>query len=146
MTADAGQPSTRSTFFGPLDRALRRAAAGGPAGRVEVVPTRSHWEAVYVASAMPLARGWERQVDTKDNPLFYQAPARLNPVTYRGWLVDNEVRFVALTDAPLDFAGVAEARMVAAGVPGLQPVWRSPDWRLYRVAGSSGIVAARPGW
>jgi hypothetical protein len=91
---------------------------------------------------MPLARGWERQIDTEDNPLFYWASARLDPATYRAWLIDNGVRFVALTDAPLDFAGVAEGRLVAAGVPGLQLVWRSPDWRLYRVTDSSGIVAA----
>jgi hypothetical protein len=142
MTANASQPSTHWTFFGPLDQALSRAAAAGPAGRVEVVPTRFNWEAVYVASVMPLARGWERQVDTEDNPLFYRASARLDPATYRAWLVDNGVRFVALADAPLDFAGVAEGRVIAAGVAGLQAVWRSRDWRLYQVADSSGIVAA----
>jgi hypothetical protein len=142
MTADAGRPSTHRSFFELLVRALSRAAAGGPAGRVEVVPTRFHWEAVYVASHMPLARGWERQFDTEDNPLFYRASAGLDAATYRAWLIDNGVRFVALAAAPLDYAGVAEGRVVAAGVPGLQLVWRSRDWRLYRVAGSSGIVAA----
>ena len=94
-----------------------------------------------MAPVMPLARGWERQLDEADNPLFYGGAHRLEASSYRAWLLDNGVRFVALPDAPLDFAGRAEARLVAAGVPGVNLVWRSAHWRLYQVAGSSGIVA-----
>jgi hypothetical protein len=142
MTSNAGQPSTHRSYFAPLDSALNRLSAGGPAGRVEVVPTKFHWEAAYVASVMPLARGWERQVDEADNPLFYGRSGRLDGGAYGAWLIDNGVRFVALADAPLDFAGTAEARLVNAGEPGLQLVWRTAHWRLYQVFGSSGIVAA----
>jgi hypothetical protein len=142
MTSGGGHASTHRAYFAPLVSALTRVGARGPAGRVEVVPTAFHWEADYVAPVVPLARGWERQLDEADNPLFYGASARLDATTYRGWLIDNGVRFVALGDAPLDYAGRAEARVVAAGVPGLQLVWRAPHWRLYRVDGSSGIVAA----
>jgi hypothetical protein len=142
MTTNARQPSTHRAFFAPLDAALTRAAAGGPAGRVEVVPTYFHWESVYVAPVMPLARGWERQLDVADNPLFYEDSAQLNDTTYRAWLLDNGVRFVALANTRLDYSGVAEARLVAAGVPGLRLVWRSADWQLYEVSGSAGIVAA----
>jgi hypothetical protein len=141
MTSAAGQPSTHAAYFAPLVAALKRAAAGGPAGRVEVVPTEYHWEAVYVAAAMPLARGWERQLDEGDNPIFYGG-ARLDAASYRAWLDNNGVRFVALPDAPLDFAGVAEGRLVAGGVPGLRLVWHSAHWRMYALDGSSGIVAA----
>jgi hypothetical protein len=141
MTTDPGQPSAQRSYFTPLLSALARASAGGPAGRVEVVPTEFHWEAADVAPVVPLARGWERQLDEADNPLFYGAAADLNAASYRAWLVDNGVRFVALADAPLDFSGIAEGRLVAAGVPGLQLVWRSAHWRLYLVNGSSGIVA-----
>ena len=142
MTSDPGQPSTHRSFYTPLLTALTRAAAGEPAGRVEVVPTEFHWEAVYVAPVMPLARGWERQLDEADDPLFYGDSRRLNAASYRAWLLDNGVRYVALPNAPLDFAGVAEAHLVAAGVPGLHLVWRSADWRLYQVEGSPGIVSA----
>jgi hypothetical protein len=140
MTSADGQPSTHAAYFSPLVAALVRVGAGGPAGRVEVVPTRYHWEAVYVAGAMPLARGWERQLDEGDNPIFYGG-TRLDAASYRAWLDDNGVRFVAVPDAPLDFAGVAEARRIASGVPGLRLIWRSAHWRLFDVEGSPGIVA-----
>jgi hypothetical protein len=140
MTTNAGQPSTHRSFFAPLDGALTRAAAGGPAGRVEVVPTEFHWESVYVSPVMPLARGWERQLDVSNNPLFYGDSARLDAVSYRAWLLDNGVRFVAVANAPLDFAGRAEARVIGGGVPGLRLTWQSADWRLYQVEGSGGIV------
>jgi hypothetical protein len=145
MTADARQPSTHPAYFAPLVAALTRAAAGGPAGRVEVVPTEFHWEAAYVAPVMPLARGWERQTDEADNPLFYGDAGRLDASTYRSWLLDNGVRFVALADAPLDFAGVAEGQLLRRGATvtqsaGLQLVWHSARWQLYRVLGSAGLV------
>ncbi len=140
LTSIPAAPSASRAFFAPLDRVLARDRAAGPPGRVEVVPTAYHWEAAYVAPTMPLARGWERQLDEADNPLFYGG--RLTPRTYRDWLLDNGVRFVALPAAPLDMAGRAEAALVASGrVPGLRPVWSSPQWRLYSVAGSPGIAS-----
>jgi hypothetical protein len=140
ITSAASQPSTHAAYFAPLVAALKRFSVGAPAGRVEVVPTRYHWEAAYVAPVMPLARGWERQLDVADNPIFYHAGA-LDARTYSSWLVANGVTFVAVPDAPLDFAGEAEAKLVSSGaVPGLQRVWQSPHWRLYRVSGSQGIV------
>jgi hypothetical protein len=136
------QPSTTAAFYAPLDGELRALGGAGPAGRVEVVPTAYHWESLYVAQVAPLARGWERQLDVSDNPIFYR-PGALSPLTYRAWLLDNGVRFVALPRAPLDMAGGAEGRLVASGkVPGLAPVWSDRYWRLYRVEGSPGVVAA----
>jgi hypothetical protein len=134
-------PSTHRSYFSPLDAALKQYSAREAAGRVEVVPTEYHWEATYVAPVVPLARGWERQLDVADNPLFYR-PGALDAPTYRAWLVNQGVTFVALPDAPLDPAGQAEGRLVASGrVPGLHLIWRSAHWRLYSVAGSAGIVA-----
>ena len=141
VTAAPSAPSAHRSFFASLDRELKVEARTGPAGRVEVVPTAWHWEAAYVAPAMPLARGWERQLDEADNPIFY-APRQLDASSYRAWLLDNGVRFVALPSSPLDSAGEAEARLVAAGrVPGLRLMWAAPGWRLYSVAGSTGIVS-----
>jgi hypothetical protein len=141
FTAAPAAASTRASFYAPLDRILATDAARRPAGRVEVVPTAWHWEAAYVAPTMALARGWERQLDEADNPIFY-GPGRLDPYTYRAWLVDDGVRFVALPAAALDMAGRAEGRLVASGrVPGLRLVWSSRDWRLYEVQGSPGIVS-----
>jgi hypothetical protein len=140
MTSGGGQPSTHQAFFAPLVAELTKLQAGQTAARIEVVPTKFHWESVYVAPVMPLARGWERQLDEVDNPLFYADSAQLDDATYRAWLLDNGVRYVALPDAPLDYAGVAEANLVDGGVPGLKPIWVSANWTLFSVAGSTGIV------
>jgi len=137
VASDRSDPSARATYFDPLVRFL--GAHKNPLGRVEVVPTRLHWEAAYVAPEFPLARGWERQLDTADNPLFYERGA-LTPSAYRGWLLDNGVRYVALSDTALDYAGRAEARLIGAGVIGLGPAERLGHWRVFSVSGSTGLV------
>lgn len=81
-----------------------------------------HWEAAYAAPEVRLARGWERQLDTADNSIFY-TPGALQPDSYGAWLVDNGVRYVALPDVALDFAAEAEGRLVGAGLTGLHPAW-----------------------
>jgi hypothetical protein len=131
-------PSFRASYFQPLLGFLRR--SDKPLGRVEVVPTAYHWEAAYVAVDFPLARGWERQLDTANNAIFYK-PGLLTPRSYRSWLFANGVRFVALPDVQLDYAAQAEARLVRAGVPGLRLVWRSRHWRVYSVLGAPGVVS-----
>jgi hypothetical protein len=133
-----GNPSMEAAYFRPLLNYLD--TADRPLARVEVVPTALHWEAAYVAPSFPLARGWERQLDTANNAIFYD-PGRLTPASYRSWLFANGVRFVALPDVPLDYAALAEARLVRAGVPGVRLVWRSAHWRVYAVAGAPGIVS-----
>lgn len=132
-----GDIGVSRAYYQPLLRFL--ASSDDPLGRVEVVPTALHWEAVYVALRFPLARGWERQLDTADNPIFYD-PGRLTPRSYRAWLLDNGVRFVALSNARLDYSAYGEAYLVRRGVPGLRLVWRDVDWRVYEVRGSRGIV------
>jgi hypothetical protein len=132
-----GDIGVSRAYYQPLLRFLAR--SDDPLGRVEVVPTALHWEAVYVALRFPLARGWERQLDTADNPIFYD-PGRLTPRSYRSWLLDNGVRFVALSNARLDYSAYGEAYLVGRGVGGLRLVWRDVDWRVYEVRGSRGIV------
>jgi hypothetical protein len=131
-------PSAHAAYFRPLTAFLDRHAV--PAGRVEVVPTGLHWEAAFVAPHVPLARGWERQLDTAENPLFY-SERPLTAARYHRWLIANGVRFVALPDAPLDYAALQEARIVRRGAPWLRPVWRTAHWRVFAVSGSSGMVS-----
>ncbi len=130
-------PSTHASYFSPLISFLR--THGSPLGRVEVVPTALHWEAAYVAPIVPLARGWERQLDTADNPLFYQQGS-LGATTYRDWLLKNGVRYVALSDVALDYAALREAKLLRGGVPGLRTVWRGPHWQVYAVSGAPGML------
>ena len=136
-TSGRHDDSTKPSYYKPLIRFLDIHAR--PAGRVEVIPTALHWEAVYVAPVAPLARGWERQLDTLDNPIFYTRGA-LTPSSYRTWLLNSGVRFVALADARPDFAGQAEARLVARSPSGLVEVWHSAHWKVFEVVGSRGII------
>ncbi len=127
-----GDPSFQAAYFAPLKAAL--SARGGPVGRVEVPFTRSHWEAVHLAGgkdAVPLARGWNTQLDNRWNGLFFRPG--LAAAAYHRWLRRNAVRYVAVPDVPLDPSGRAEARLVAGGLPYLRPVWRGAHWKLYAV-------------
>jgi hypothetical protein len=138
FTSDRRDPSTKASYFRPLLAYLGHHA--DPLGRVEIVPTHLHWEVAYAAPTVPLARGWERQLDTADNPLFYTDGA-LTAASYLGWLLDSGVRYVALPDVPLDYAAAGEERLLASGVPGLRLAWGSLHWRVFEVVGASGIVA-----
>ena len=108
--------------------------------RVEAVPQYGHWEAQELASAAPLARGWERQLDVERNPLFYGGI--LTPVAYYAWLRSYAVRYVAISTARPDPAAVAEAATVRAGQPWLVLIWHNASWRLYQVRGSTPLASA----
>jgi hypothetical protein len=139
QVATATDRSAREAYYRPLVAALaqqRDVERGKHGQRVEVLDTRGHWASVYVSRDNGLARGWERQADRELNPLFYgQAP--LDDASYRTWLDQLAVGWVAVPAARLDYASVAEARLVAAGPDYLQPVWASRDWTLYRVVDST---------
>jgi hypothetical protein len=88
-----------------------------------------------------LARGWERQLDIANNGLFYVTGA-LTPASYLAWLETNGITWVALPNAPLDYAAQAEGRLLTSEqVPGLQLVWVTPQWHLWHVNGSPGLVS-----
>ena len=97
------QPSVHAQYYAPIVSYLHNQMRGDPA-RVEVVPTASHWESAIVPPAhIPIARGWERQLDRKLNPLFYTPT--LGAAKYHRWLDRLAVRYVAVSDGPLDYAG-----------------------------------------
>lgn len=134
---DAGNPTASSGYFAPL---VARLAVAGPVGRIEIPPTRDYWESAYAARAVPLARGWLRQVDIGRNPLFFDGG--LSAQRYQAWLVDNGVSYVAVPDATLSWVGRGEAALIDAGQPYLTLVWRSDHWSLYQVTDSPSIVDA----
>lgn len=118
-------------YFAPVNRFLD---TKNPARdqMVEVVFTRNHFEAAYVANHRPIARGWERQLDTKYNAVFYDGS--LTPQTYARWLIDNDVRWVVLPKkAELDYSGRDEARLIRSGLPYLDPAADFRDWQIFRV-------------
>jgi hypothetical protein len=124
-------PSTEASYYRPLLRFF--AGRPGPL-RIEVPPTRFHWEAAYVPERFPITRGWERQLDHRYAHLFYAG--RLTPLRYLRWLRNTGTAYVALpVHATPDYAAVAERRLLGAGVSGLREVWRTPNWRVWRVSG-----------
>jgi hypothetical protein len=126
--------STHASYYDGMLRFLTT-RPGGPF-RIEIPFTDNHQESAQVAGGwahIPLARGWERQLDRKVNPLFYDG-APLTPARYRRWLDDNAVRYVALADAPIDYSAAAEAALVRAAPPYLREVFHDRHWRIYAVA------------
>jgi hypothetical protein len=140
VTAAGGDPSVDAAYYAPLLSELERLGAhGGARGRLEIPFTKVHWEARHAAPAVPLARGWERQLDRKVNPLFYD-DAPLTTGRYRVWLDRMAVRWVAVPDAELDYSAREEAELIAGGLPYLRVVWRDAHWRLYAVADPASLA------
>ena len=127
------------TAWQPALAFLRRHA--NPNFRVEAVPTAEHWEAYYVpAAGFALARGWYRQLDVAQNPLFYQP--RLAPAAYRAWLRQLGVRYVLLPAGEIDSLGAqTEATLLASGRSGLKAVYRDALWTIYTLPRPTPILS-----
>jgi hypothetical protein len=131
----AGEPSASASYYGPLLGELKRLGLGysGRPARVEALPTRNHGEARFLAAQVPLARGWERQLERHYDGIFYGSASSLDSARYEQWLRRNAIAYVALPDAPLDYSAHAEAQLVRAGQSYLHELWRSRHWRLFAV-------------
>lgn len=123
LTAPAGPPLS----------ALTRELVRLDSHRAEVVAPRDHRESWQVAERVPLARGWSRQIDLKENPLFYKGS--LTATDFHDWLLLHSVDTVAVPRrAVLDFGSTREGALLRKGIPrGLEPVWSDRDWTVYRV-------------
>jgi hypothetical protein len=137
-TGVIGDASTSAAYYTPLKRFLR--AHGGSLLRIEVPFTHSHWEAALLAPEFELARGWERQLDTKYDPIFFKEG--LTAGAYRTWLDDNAVSYVALPDVRLDGSSDEEAALIRKGLPYLHEVFKSTHWRVFAVLDSTPLVSA----
>lgn len=127
-----GGPGAQAGYYAPVVSFLARHSH--PPARIEIPFTRGHWEAPYVGGRFLLARGWERQLDRADNPLFYRPTTGILAAdTYRRWLVAKAVKYVAVSDAPLDSSAVPEAALIALRPPFLREIWHSRHWRVFAV-------------
>jgi hypothetical protein len=134
--AVAGSPATSAAYYVPLERFL--ASVPGPV-RVEVPLTRSHWEAALLAPRVSLARGWDKQMETRyDGVLLGRS---LDARSYRSWLAREAVAYVALPDVALDPSSAAEGRLIRGGLPYLQLAFTSMHWRVYRVLGATPLLS-----
>lgn len=135
--AVAGSPATEASFYTPLIDFLDR-QPGGPF-RIEVPLTRTHWEAALLAPSVSLARGWEKQLDTRYDGVLLRGG--LTPESYRAWLSREAVTFVALPDVQPDPSSAAEGRLIRGGLPYLRPVFSEDGWRVFRVEGATPVVS-----
>lgn len=140
----AGDRSLNPSYYAPLRGEIERLSAGTPV-RVEIPMTGAHTESELITDAsgatargLTLARGWERQLDTRYAPVFYGA--QLGARAYRSWLLDNGVAFVAFPDVRLDESAQQEGRLIRHGLPYLHETWRSAHWRLFAVDGASALA------
>jgi hypothetical protein len=165
FAAAVSDPSVEASYYTPLLGELRALGVGYGArpARIEVVATADHWEARWVAARVMIARGWERQLDVHRNGIFYDESTSLTAASYRSWLSENAISYVALPDAPLDYSAKSEARLVAgsgagargaggsgaggrtgSGLSYLREIWHSKHWRLFAVLDAAPL-ASPPG-
>ena len=138
--AVAGNESTHASYYAPVERFLARVAAPpAPPVRVEVPLTRSHWEAALLAPTVSLARGWEKQLDTRFDRVLL-TPG-LTAAAYDRWLHEQAVGYVALPDTPLDPSSAQEGRLIRRGLPYLKEVFAGRHWTIYAVLAPTPLVS-----
>ena len=131
-------PSTQPSYYLPVIGYLDQQNEAGPM-RIEVAFTREHWDAVALGRRFALARGWERQLDTQYDQLFY-AP-KLTAAAYHAWLLNDAVRFVVVSDAALDPSSQQEAALIRRGLPYLRRVFHSSHWEVFAVVGGRPLLS-----
>ena len=135
----SAQPSVTPGYYAPL-RDFLRGTPHHEAYRVEVLPAAHHWESAYVPRGVYIARGWERQLDRKLNPLFYQSTP-LTALQYRSWLDELGVGYVAIPHTTLDYAARGEKQLIKRGPPTyLERVFRDQNWTVYAVRDPSPLA------
>ncbi|HMH47452.1 MAG TPA: hypothetical protein VK538_07015 [Solirubrobacteraceae bacterium] len=135
--AVAGNGSTRAAYYAPVERFLR-AHARAPV-RLEVPLTRSHWETAELAPRISLARGWEKQLDTRFDGVLLARD--LTADAYARWLREQAVAYVALPDTKLDRSSAREGELIRAGLPYLREVFASRHWRVYAVRSPTPLLS-----
>jgi hypothetical protein len=137
--AVAGNASTDAAYYTPVERFLE-VHAQTPV-RIEVPLTRSHWETAELAPRVSLARGWEKQLDTRYDRVLLRPG--LNASSYERWLHQQAVAYVALPDTELDPSSAREGDLIRAGLPYLRQVFVSRHWRIYAVRAPTPLVSGR---
>jgi hypothetical protein len=134
----ATQPAAQTAYYDGLLRQLGRMPQLRN-HRLEVVQRRSfHTASAVLVGHVAQPTGWETQAQNELDPVL-TSPA-LNAATYRRWLADNAVGFIALDRRSPDLTD-PEYRLAAARPPYLTAVWHDATWTIFRVADARPIVA-----
>jgi hypothetical protein len=135
---NAAQPVSSVGYYTALTARLDKIPDLGDY-RVEVVNHGAHAGYDALLNHAMLARGWETQEDYELNRSLTQNP--LDPVTYKVWLDNNAVGYVALPTTSTH--GYPEYTLVEKGsAKYLHEIWHNDDWRLFRVSDPTTLVGA----
>lgn len=133
----SNDPEASPAYWQPALTYLK--AHSSPSFRVEVVDTAEHWQAAYLPDAgIPIVRGWYRQNDFPQNEILYDKS--LSARSYQTWLRRMAVRYVVLTDAPVDYSARLEARLLESGRSGLRIVERLPHQTVFEVPNATPLI------
>jgi hypothetical protein len=132
----AGDPTSDRAYYQPLARELDH-IKGLNNFRLEVVSEKAQAAYDALLDHGMLARGWETQEDVALNRTVLSS--KLDPTSYKIWLDNNSVGYVALPRAKAE--AFPEYRLVAQGLPYLHQIWTIDDWTLYRVSSPTPILA-----
>jgi hypothetical protein len=135
--AVATSPMSTVSYYAPLAAELDRIPAL-TTYRLEAVPDGTHTAAYALLGHAMLARGYLTQADNALNPVLWSR-TKLNALTYRIWLDNNAVGYVAIGRTALNSS--PEYNLVSRGrLPYLTQVWSNAHWTLYRVQSPTPIV------
>lgn len=132
----AAQPMSDPRYTDGLVAELER-TPGLDSYRVEVVPDGTHVAAYTLLEHASLARGFETQSDHALNAVLYSD--ELDATSYREWLDENAVGYVALGGRTLR-AGHEDDLVRSGDLPYLKLVWSDTDWSLFQVQDARPIV------
>jgi hypothetical protein len=136
--AVASAPMSSVSYYAPLAAELDRIPAL-TSYRLEAVPDGTHTAAYALLNHAMLARGYLTQTDNALNGVL-MSRADLNALTYKIWLDNNAVGYVAIGKTALN--PNPEYNLVSGGhLPYLTQIWADTNWTLYRVARPTPIVA-----
>jgi hypothetical protein len=133
---NAGLPISKVSYYKPLAAQLDT-IKGLENYRVEVVNHGAHAAYDALLNHAVLARGWETQEDLALNSSLQQND--LDDVTYKVWLDNNAVGYVALPSTAV--VHYPEYKLLQKHIPSyLKLVWQTDDWQLFRVQHATSIV------
>ncbi len=133
----ASSPVSSVSYYAPLAAELDQ-IPDLTSYRLEAVPNGAHTSAYALLDHAMLARGYLTQTDNVLNRVL-MSRADLNAVTFKIWLDNNAVGYVAIGNTTL--VPNTEYSLVSRGhLPYLKQVWANTNWRLYRVANPTPIV------